>query len=131
MNTILTRRENGSFRSNRSVLFWYFLISRRATVPGLYRLFFSTRFVLSSQFQDFVQGQVTHALETEHSRGDFLPCFYGQCFVVEQDWLSVSSAVWAVPSLRPLSALYAWMSKARRDFEQSVPFGSCEARKEK
>ena len=39
--SILTTRENGSLRMSRSVLFWYFLISRRATVPGLNR--FSAR----------------------------------------------------------------------------------------
>lgn len=38
---VLTTRENGSLRMSRSVLFWYLLISRSATVPGLYR--FSTR----------------------------------------------------------------------------------------
>ena len=36
----LTMRENGSFWIKRSVLFWYFLISRSATVPGRYRRFF-------------------------------------------------------------------------------------------
>lgn len=35
-----TSRENGSFRMRRSVLRWYFLISRRATVPGLNLFFF-------------------------------------------------------------------------------------------
>jgi hypothetical protein len=30
----LTTRAKGSLAINRSVLFWYFLISRRATVPG-------------------------------------------------------------------------------------------------
>lgn len=35
-----TSRAKGSFRSKRSVLFWYFLISLKATVPGLYLLFF-------------------------------------------------------------------------------------------
>merc|ERR1712178_171393 len=32
----LTRRWNGSLRMSSSVDFWYLLISRRATVPGLY-----------------------------------------------------------------------------------------------
>jgi len=32
---LLTRRANGSFRINKSVLFWYFLISCSARVPGL------------------------------------------------------------------------------------------------
>ena len=32
-----TSREKGSFRISRSVDFWYFLISRRAAVPGLAR----------------------------------------------------------------------------------------------
>ena len=32
----------GSFRMRRSVDFWYFLISRRATVPGLYLCGFFT-----------------------------------------------------------------------------------------
>jgi hypothetical protein len=31
----LTSRWKGSFRRSRSVVFWYRLISRRATVPGL------------------------------------------------------------------------------------------------
>ena len=35
-----TTRAKGSLRRSRSVLFWYFRISRRATVPGLYRRFF-------------------------------------------------------------------------------------------
>lgn len=29
-----TSRANGNFRSNKSVVFWYFRISRRAFVPG-------------------------------------------------------------------------------------------------
>lgn len=33
-----TRREKGSFRIRRSVLFWSFLISRSANVPGRYLL---------------------------------------------------------------------------------------------
>lgn len=33
-----TRREKGSFRIKRSVLFWSFLISRSANVPGRYLL---------------------------------------------------------------------------------------------
>ena len=36
----LTRREKGAFGMMGSVLFWYFLISRSATVPGLHFLFF-------------------------------------------------------------------------------------------
>lgn len=32
-----TNRWKGSFRIKSSVDFWYFRISRRATVPGLYR----------------------------------------------------------------------------------------------
>mmetsp|Transcript_4464 Transcript_4464/g.12869 ORF Transcript_4464/g.12869 Transcript_4464/m.12869 type:complete len:208 (-) Transcript_4464:59-682(-) len=35
----LTRRANGSFRISRSVDRWYFRISIRALVPGLYRCF--------------------------------------------------------------------------------------------
>lgn len=31
----LTKRENGSFATSKSVVFWYLLISRNATVPGL------------------------------------------------------------------------------------------------
>jgi hypothetical protein len=30
-----TKRENGSFATSKSVDFWYLLISRKATVPGL------------------------------------------------------------------------------------------------
>lgn len=33
----LTSLWNGSFKSSRSVVFWYFRISLSATVPGLYR----------------------------------------------------------------------------------------------
>lgn len=33
----LTNLWNGSFNSNKSVVFWYFRISLSATVPGLYR----------------------------------------------------------------------------------------------
>ena len=36
----LTRREKGAFGMMGSVLFWYFRISRSATVPGLHLLFF-------------------------------------------------------------------------------------------
>ena len=35
----LTNRAKGSLAINKSVLFWYRLISRSATVPGLYRGF--------------------------------------------------------------------------------------------
>ena len=35
-----TSLAKGSFRIRRSVLFWYFLISLRATVPGRYLRFF-------------------------------------------------------------------------------------------
>jgi len=38
----LTRRANGSFRSKRSPVFWYFRISLSARVPGLYLLFLPT-----------------------------------------------------------------------------------------
>ena len=37
-----TRRLNGPFLVRISVLFWYFLISRRAFVPGRYLCFFRT-----------------------------------------------------------------------------------------
>jgi len=38
----LTSRWKGSFRNSRLVDFWYFRISRRATVPGRYLRFFLT-----------------------------------------------------------------------------------------
>ena len=38
LTTSRTRRWNENFRINNSVDFWYFLISRRATVPGRYLL---------------------------------------------------------------------------------------------
>lgn len=41
-NVMRTIREKGSFRSSKSVLFWYLLISLSATVPGLYRRFLTT-----------------------------------------------------------------------------------------
>lgn len=40
MISVLTTRENGNLASSKSVDFWYFRISRKATVPGLYRPFF-------------------------------------------------------------------------------------------
>ena len=46
----LTRRWNGSFLMRSSVLFWYLLISRRATVPGLYRWGFFTPPVAGALF---------------------------------------------------------------------------------
>ena len=39
-NGFLTKREKGSLSRRRSVLRWYLLISRNATVPGLYLLGF-------------------------------------------------------------------------------------------
>ena len=40
----LTRRQNGALRIKSSVLFWNFLISLRASVPGLYlRRFLSAK----------------------------------------------------------------------------------------
>ena len=46
----LTRRWNGSLRMRSSVLFWYLLISRRATVPGLYLWGFLTPPVAGADF---------------------------------------------------------------------------------
>ena len=46
----LTRRWNGSLRIRSSVLFWYLLISRRATVPGLYLWGFLTPPVAGADF---------------------------------------------------------------------------------
>merc|ERR1719147_74172 len=45
-----TKRWNGSLRNNSSVDFWYLLISRRATVPGLYRCGFFTPPVAGALF---------------------------------------------------------------------------------
>merc|ERR1711994_1189990 len=45
-----TKRWNGSLRNNNSVDFWYLLISRRATVPGLYRWGFFTPPVAGADF---------------------------------------------------------------------------------
>ncbi|PKI77409.1 hypothetical protein CRG98_002182 [Punica granatum] len=41
---------NGSFLMSSSVLFWYFLISRSATVPGLYLWGFFTPPVVGADF---------------------------------------------------------------------------------
>merc|ERR1719348_1754886 len=46
-----TKRWNGSLRNNSSVDFWYLLISRRATVPGLYRCGFFTPPVAGALFR--------------------------------------------------------------------------------
>merc|ERR1712029_183856 len=46
----LTRRWNGSFLMRSSVDFWYLLISRRATVPGLYLWGFLTPPVAGADF---------------------------------------------------------------------------------
>merc|ERR1712226_884767 len=45
-----TKRWKGSLRSNNSVDFWYLLISRGATVPGLYRWGFFTPPVAGADF---------------------------------------------------------------------------------
>merc|ERR1719454_667290 len=45
-----TRRWNGNLRMSSSVDFWYLLISRRATVPGLYRWGFFTPPVAGADF---------------------------------------------------------------------------------
>jgi len=45
-----TRRWNGAFLINRSVLFWYFRISRRATVPGRYLWGFFTPPAVGADF---------------------------------------------------------------------------------
>jgi len=47
----LTNLWNGSFRMSKSVLFWYFLISRRATVPGLYLCGFFTPPLVGADFR--------------------------------------------------------------------------------
>merc|ERR1719192_128547 len=46
----LTRRWKGSLRMSSSVDFWYLLISRRATVPGLYLWGFLTPPVEGADF---------------------------------------------------------------------------------
>merc|ERR1740121_2803973 len=46
----LTRRWKGSLRMRSSVDFWYLLISRRATVPGLYLWGFLTPPVAGADF---------------------------------------------------------------------------------
>eukprot|EP00484_Ammonia_sp_Unknown_P023715 CAMPEP_0197032712 /NCGR_PEP_ID=MMETSP1384-20130603/11319_1 /TAXON_ID=29189 /ORGANISM="Ammonia sp." /LENGTH=112 /DNA_ID=CAMNT_0042462411 /DNA_START=100 /DNA_END=438 /DNA_ORIENTATION=- len=48
--TSRTKRWNGSLRSNNSVDFWYLLISRKATVPGLKRCGFFTPPVAGADF---------------------------------------------------------------------------------
>ena len=49
----LTSLWKGSFLTNSSVLFWYFLISRRATVPGLKRWGFFTPLVVETALTFF------------------------------------------------------------------------------
>ncbi|CAL9058230.1 unnamed protein product [Musa banksii] len=69
-----TRRWNGSFRMSSSVLFWYFRISRRATVPGRKRCGFFTPPVAGADFRA--------AFVASCFRGAFPPVdFRAVCFV--------------------------------------------------
>merc|ERR1719383_1637205 len=70
----LTRRWKGSLRIRSSVDFWYLLISRRATVPGLYLRGFLTPPVLGADLRA--------ALVASCLRGAFPPVdLRAVCFV--------------------------------------------------
>ena len=73
--TSLTNLWNGNLRNSRSVVFWYLLISLRATVPGLNRWGFLTPPVAGALF--------LAALVTNCLRGAFPPVdFRAVCLVL-------------------------------------------------